>query len=53
MLEWAIGFFIVSIIAGVFGFRGVASTSKSIAKFLFFLFVILFILTLLFGSAIL
>jgi len=38
MLKWALIFFIVSIIAGVLGFTGVAAGAASIAKILFFLF---------------
>ena len=49
MLSWAIGFFIIAIIAAVFGFTGIAVGAASIAKFLFFLFVILFIGALIMG----
>ncbi|MFW6281066.1 MAG: DUF1328 domain-containing protein [Halanaerobium sp.] len=52
MLQYAIIFFVISVIAGIFGFRGVAGTSQTIAKFLFGVFLILFVLTLIFGSAI-
>ena len=38
MLKWALIFFIVSIIAGLLGFSGVAAGAASIAKILFFLF---------------
>jgi uncharacterized membrane protein YtjA (UPF0391 family) len=38
MLKWALIFFIVSIIAGLLGFTGVAAGAASIAKILFFLF---------------
>lgn len=44
MLGWAITFLIVAIIAGVFGFGGIASASVGIAQFLFFVFVALFII---------
>jgi uncharacterized membrane protein YtjA (UPF0391 family) len=44
MLRWALIFFIVSIIAGVFGFTGIAAGSAAIAKTLFFVALTLFAL---------
>ena len=38
MLSYAITFLIIAIIAGVFGFIGVASLATEIAKILFFVF---------------
>jgi uncharacterized membrane protein YtjA (UPF0391 family) len=49
MLSWAIGFFILALIAAVFGFGGIASGAAGIAKVLLVLFVIGFIVSLLFG----
>ena len=49
MLRWALGFFVVALIAALFGFTEIASGAASIAKFLFFLFVILFIGALIMG----
>ena len=46
MLNWALTFFIVAIIAAVLGFGGIAGTATGIAKFLFMLFVILFLVSL-------
>ena len=46
MLYWAAVFLIIAIVAGVFGFGVVASTSAGIAKILFFVFLILFVLSL-------
>ena len=43
MLGWAVTFFIVAIIAGLLGFGGIASASASIAQILFFVFVVLFL----------
>jgi uncharacterized membrane protein YtjA (UPF0391 family) len=37
MLKWALIFFLVSIVAGFFGFTGVAAGAATIAKVLFFL----------------
>ena len=40
MLRWALGFLVLAIIAAVFGFGGIATTSAGIAKTLFILFLI-------------
>ena len=49
MLRWALIFFIVAIIAAVFGFGGIAAGAVDIAKILFFLFLILFVVSLVMG----
>lgn len=49
MLSWALGFFIIAIIAAIFGFSGIAGAAASIAQFLFWVFVILFIGSLILG----
>lgn len=49
MLTWSIVFLIVAIVAGLFGFRGVEGVSIQIAKVLFFIFVVLFIVSLILG----
>jgi len=46
MLRWALGFFIVAIIAALLGFTGIAVATAGIAKILFYLFVILFLVSL-------
>ncbi len=46
MLYWTILFFIVAIVAAVFGFGGIASASAGIAQVLFFIFVVLFVISL-------
>jgi len=46
MLHWALIFLIVGLIAGAFGFRGIASTATEIAKVLFFLFIVIFVILL-------
>lgn len=50
MLYWAIVFLAVAIVAGIFGFTAIAGTSIWLAKVLFFVFVILFLISLLFGK---
>jgi len=49
MLGWAVTFFLVAIIAAVFGFGGIASGAVGIAKILFFLFLLGFIISLILG----
>jgi uncharacterized membrane protein YtjA (UPF0391 family) len=51
MLYWALAFFLVAILAAVFGFGGIAAGAAAIAKILFFIFLILFVLSLLVGLA--
>lgn len=51
MLQWALGFLIVAIIAAMLGFVGVASASAGIAKVLFFIFLVGFVITLVVGLA--
>ena len=46
MLAWAVAFFIIAIIAAVFGFGGIAAGAASIAQILFFVFLVLFIASL-------
>ena len=47
MLRWAVIFFVVALLAAVLGFIGIAVAAAGVAKVLFFLFVILFLVTLL------
>jgi len=47
MLRWALIFFVVALLAAVLGFTGIAAAAAGAAKVLFFLFVILFLITLL------
>ena len=49
MLYYALLFFVIAIIAAVFGFGGIAVGAASIAKVLFFIFLVIFIVTLLMG----
>ena len=46
MLTWAVIFLLIAIVAALFGFREVSSIATQIAKVLFFIFVILFIISL-------
>jgi uncharacterized membrane protein YtjA (UPF0391 family) len=49
MLKWALIFFVISLVAGYFGFTGVASTTRTIAKVLFFIALAVFLIVLIFG----
>jgi uncharacterized membrane protein YtjA (UPF0391 family) len=46
MLYWALTFFVVALIAAILGFGGVAIAAASIAKVLFFVFLVLFLFSL-------
>lgn len=49
MLRWALIFFVVAIVAALFGFTDIASAAAGIAKILFFIFVTLFLIALIAG----
>jgi uncharacterized membrane protein YtjA (UPF0391 family) len=50
MLHYAVVFFVIALIAALFGFGGIAAGAVGIAKILFFVFVVLAIVTFLFGT---
>jgi uncharacterized membrane protein YtjA (UPF0391 family) len=45
MLYWALMFFVVALIAALFGFTGIALAAAGIAKILFFVFLVFFLIT--------
>lgn len=49
MLNWAITFLVIALIAAVLGFGGLAGTAVGLAKILFFVFIVLFIASFLMG----
>ena len=49
MLHYAAVFFVIAIIAAVFGFTGIAAGAAEIAKILFYIFLVVFAVTLLLG----
>ncbi len=49
MLRWAILFLVVAVIAAVFGFGGIAAAATDIARLLFVVFLVLFVITLFMG----
>lgn len=50
MLSWAVVFFLIAIVAAVFGFSGIAEAAAGIAQILFFIFIVLFIISVFFGA---
>lgn len=48
MLYWVVLFFVIAIVAAAFGFGGIAAGAASIAKILFFVFLVLFLVGLIF-----
>ena len=49
MLRWALGFLVLALVAAFFGFGGIAATSAGIAKTLFYIFLLVFLVTLVLG----
>ena len=49
MLYYAAVFFVVAIVAAIFGFGGIAAGAIGIAKILFFVFLVLFLGSLIWG----
>ena len=50
MLYWSLMFAVLALIFGLLGFRGAASGFATIARILLVLFLILFVVSLFFGS---
>lgn len=50
MLRWALMFLVIALVAALFGFTNVAGTSMVAAKILFFVFLVLFVVSLVMGS---
>lgn len=49
MLKWSAVFFVIALVAAIFGFTGIAEGAASVAKVLFTIFIILFGLALILG----
>ena len=50
MLYWSLVFLLVAVIAGVFGFTGIYLAAAGIARILFVLFLVLFVVSLISGG---
>ncbi len=51
MLSWVVTFLIIALIAGILGFGGLAGTSIEIAKIIFFVAIVLFLVSAVIGFA--
>jgi uncharacterized membrane protein YtjA (UPF0391 family) len=51
MLSWVVTFLIIALIAGILGFGGIAGVSIEIAKAIFFIAVVLFLVSAVVGLA--
>jgi uncharacterized membrane protein YtjA (UPF0391 family) len=49
MFGWVVTFLVIALIAGLLGFGGIAGVSIELAKVVFFIAVVLFLLSALFG----
>jgi uncharacterized membrane protein YtjA (UPF0391 family) len=52
LLKWALIFFLVSVVAGILGFTDISAASADIARFLFYVFVVIFLVLLILGLTI-
>lgn len=48
-LYWALVFLVIAIVAAIFGFGGIVAAASGIAQVLFFVFLVVFIVSLIFG----
>jgi uncharacterized membrane protein YtjA (UPF0391 family) len=51
MLSWVVTFLIIALVAGILGFGGISGASVEIAKIIFFIAVVLFLLSAVVGLA--
>jgi uncharacterized membrane protein YtjA (UPF0391 family) len=51
MLSWVVTFLVVALIAGILGFGGIAGVSIEIAKAIFFIAIVLFLISAVMGLA--
>lgn len=50
MLSWALTFLVIALIAGLLGFTSIYVAAAGIAKILFFVFLVLFVISLIGGG---
>ena len=50
MLHWALVFLVLALVAALLGFGGLAASFASIGKVLFFIFLVLFLVSLITGA---
>jgi len=51
MLYWALMFLVIAILAAIFGFTGISLMAAGVAKIPFYVFVILFVVSLIMHAA--
>lgn len=51
MLSWVVTFLIIALVAGLLGFGGIAGASIEIAKIVFFVAIVLFLISAVIGLA--
>ncbi|CFX51457.1 hypothetical protein WBN1229_v1_3455 [Candidatus Filomicrobium marinum] len=49
MLGWAVLFLVIALVAAALGFGGVAAVSVEIAQIVFWVFIVLFVISLIYG----
>ena len=49
MIKWAIVFALISVVAGIFGFTGIAADSAAVAKILFYIALTIFVVLIVIG----
>ena len=49
MLRWALTFLVLALVAGVLGFTGIAGESMAIARILFYVFLVVFLVGLIYS----
>jgi len=52
LLRWALLFFSISVVAGILGFTDISAASADIARVLFYIFVVIFLVLLILGLTI-
>ena len=52
LLKWALVFFLISVVAGLFGFTDISVATADVARFLFYVFVVIFLVLLILGLTI-
>lgn len=50
MLSWAVTFLVIALIAALLGFGGIAGTAVGLAKMIFFIFIVLFLISIIGGG---
>jgi len=50
MLGWALTFLVIALIAALFGFGGIAGAAVEIAKIIFFVAIVLFLISVIAGA---